>query len=107
MVRMLECSIGDMASGGATPPEGGVTQEEVVKQFSYLMTEKVKKDLIDRKQSQSAMGAAAARSGGGTSFKASSLIDFICAVTLTNTNSLQSSCNSLKNYIAKIAQMAK
>ena len=45
--------------------------EDIVKHSNYIMTEKVKKDIIDKKQNK----------------KLSNFIDFQCAVALTNTNS--------------------
>jgi hypothetical protein len=53
-----------------------LTSEEVIKQFSYIMTEKVKKDQLDKKAGK---------------LKQQGLIDFTCAVTLTNTNSVSGS----------------
>ncbi len=47
------------------------------------MTEKVKRDLIDRKSHSGTKG----QSNLGT--KGVSFSDFVCAVTLTNTNSVE------------------
>ena len=61
-----------------------VTQEDTIKQFSYMMTEKVKKDLIEKKGAKSTMGSTANK-------HITSFTDFMCAVTLTNTNSINGS----------------
>ena len=57
-----------------------ITSEEVVKQFSYIMSEKVKKDQQEKKAGKA---------------KLTSLIDFTCAVTLTNSNSISTSRSQL------------
>jgi hypothetical protein len=56
--------------------EYNLTADDTIKQFSYIMAEKVKKDALDRKAQKQ------------VSSKPSSFIDFICAVLLTNTNSI-------------------
>jgi len=53
-----------------------------------MMTEKVKKDLIEKKGVKSAMGSAASK-------PITSFTDFMCAVTLTNTNSISGSRTQL------------
>lgn len=63
-----------LSTGVQTPSDVTLTAEEVVKHFSYMMNEKVKKDAIDRKTQKN--------------MKSSSFMDFVCAVTLTNTNSV-------------------
>ena len=67
-----------------------LTSEEVVKQFSYIMTEKVKKDQLEKKAGKS---------------KQQGLIDFACAVTLTNTNSISASRASLQRQLFKVQAM--
>jgi hypothetical protein len=57
-----------------------------------MMTEKVKKDLIEKKGSKTAGGSAASK-------PITSFTDFMCAVTLTNTNSIRGSRTQLNDYI--------
>ena len=56
-----------------------VSMDDCMKQFGYIMTEKVKKDVIEKKSSKTS-------SKFVTSFS-----DFLCAVILTNTNSVNGS----------------
>lgn len=67
-----------------------LTSEDIVKQFSYIMTEKVKKDQLDKKAGKT---------------KQQGLIDFTCAVTLTNTNSISSARATLSRQLAKVQDM--
>ena len=69
-----------------------VSEDDCIKQFSYMMTEKVKKDLIEKKGAKSAVSTAASKA-------ITSFTDFMCAVTLTNTNSLAGSRAQLSQYI--------
>jgi hypothetical protein len=55
-----------------------------------MMTEKVKKDLIEKKGSKTAGGSAASK-------PITSFTDFMCAVTLTNTNSIRGSKTQLND----------
>ena len=70
-----------------------VTEEDSIKQFSYMMTEKVKKDLIEKK------GVAKSAGGSAASKPITSFTDFMCAVTLTNTNSISGSRTQLGQYL--------
>lgn len=72
-----------------------LTSEDVVKHFSYIMAEKVKKDALDKKNLKL------------TVTKASNFIDFACAVTLTNTNSIEQARNQLFSHVTKICAMTK
>ena len=56
------------------------------------MTEKVKKDLNEKKGVKSAMGSVASK-------PITSFTDFMCAVTLTNTNSISGSRTQLIQYL--------
>jgi hypothetical protein len=57
-----------------------------------MMTEKVKKDLIEKKGTKTTGGSAASK-------PIASFTDFMCAVTLTNTNSISGSRTQLTQYI--------
>lgn len=76
----------------AIKDEPSVSAEETIKQFGYMMTEKVKKDLIDKKSAKSSIGTTASR-------PITSFTDFMCAVTLTNTNSMSGSRIQLEDYL--------
>ena len=75
-----------------------VSMDECIKQFGYMMTEKVKKDVIEKK------GPKASAGGNKT---VTSFQDFICAVTLTNTNSVSGSRLQLSHYLHRIHQMSQ
>jgi hypothetical protein len=64
-----------------------MSTEEAMREFNMMMTEKVKKDLIEKKLRGKTAGSSASQPGSySTSF-----LDFISAVTLTNKNSIESS----------------
>lgn len=64
-----------------------MSTEEAMREFNMMMTEKVKKDLIEKKL----RGKTAGSSGSQPGSSSTSFLDFISAVTLTNKNSVESS----------------
>jgi hypothetical protein len=64
-----------------------MSTEEAMREFNMMMTEKVKKDLIEKKL----RGKTAGSSGNLPGSSSTSFLDFISAVTLTNKNSVESS----------------
>ena len=68
-----------------------MSTEEAMREFNMMMTEKVKKDLIEKKL----RGKTAGPSGNLPGSSSTSFLDFISAVTLTNKNSVESSQKQL------------
>ena len=66
-----------------------MSTEEAMREFNMMLTEKVKKDLIEKKL----RGKTAGSSGSQAGSYSTSFLDFISAVTLTNKNSVESSQN--------------
>ena len=65
-----------------------MSTEEAMREFNMMMTEKVKKDIIEKKLRSKTIGSSGSQPGGSCT---TSFLDFISAVTLTNKNSLVSS----------------
>ncbi|CDW82596.1 UNKNOWN [Stylonychia lemnae] len=65
------------------------TLDDVVKQLNYILTEKARKDLIDKKQNK----------------RITNIVDFACGVTLTNSNSYKGSKQQLYSYIQKLNEL--
>ena len=65
-----------------------MSTEEAMREFNMMMTEKVKKDIIEKKLRAKTVGSSGSQPGESCS---TSFLDFISAVTLTNKNSLESS----------------
>jgi hypothetical protein len=64
-----------------------MSTEEAMREFNMIMTEKVKKDLIEKKLRGKTTGS----SGNLPGSSSTSFLDFMSAVTLTNKNSVESS----------------
>ena len=79
-----------------------MSTDEAIRELNMMMSEKVKKDLIERRQK----GKGAAASGTGAGAYCSSFLEFICAVTLTNKNSLESSQAQLSSLLKRLDKLA-
>eukprot|EP00347_Sterkiella_histriomuscorum_P012963 403366543 len=66
------------------------TAEEISKQFNYIMSEKARKDVLDKRQNK---------------FRFINLLDFTCGVTLTNTNSYKSSRKMLQSQLFQLKSL--
>jgi formiminotetrahydrofolate cyclodeaminase len=83
-----------------------LSTDDAIREFNMFMNEKVKKDLLEKKNKGKVAAGGSAASGSSSSCS-SSFLDFICAVTLTNKNSIKNSQTQIESFLRRMIKLVK